>query len=76
MEADESGEDSIEDEEEAIAEIMKSKKELKQIDKDLKNKKEIDMIQKILSKENKANEKKDKNILAEPVKKAKEEKIL
>lgn len=79
MEADdESGEDDIEDEEEAIAEIMRSKKELKEISGS-KFTKEIDMIEKILAKETgkdvKKEKKKDSNILAEPVKKAKDENI-
>lgn len=76
MEADdESGEDDIEDEEEAIAEIMKSKKELKELSGS-KFSKEIDMIEKILAKETGKDVKKEKkasNILAEPVKKAKDE---
>ena len=78
MEADdESGEDDIEDEEEAIAEIMRSKKELKEISGS-KFSNEIDMIEKILAKEKGKDAKKEKkasNILAEPVKKAKDENI-
>jgi hypothetical protein len=79
MEADdESGEDDIEDEEEAIAEIMRSKKELKELSGS-KFSKEIDMIEKILAKETGKDVKKEKkkasNILAEPVKKEKDENI-